>query len=121
MGGDVLVSVEHADGIAGVVRNGELACLSGYLEEGPRTVLDGYWSAMEGLTGERSAEGGFLPPDAGDENPPDEPPDTVPEVAGDWQATPWLRCRTCGYAEAEVSESIAVRVQDFLPDGENPT
>ena len=210
MGGEVLVAVEHADGVAGVVRYGELVCLSGYLGEA-ETVLDGYWSAMEGLTGERSAEGGLLPPDAvdaevvdrsgrrhraasatgawvivldeptigdmrpvrfldtegntvrrpvpdgwarepgtdyhepcpacgfrvwermrapdgsggmrwaGDEDPPDEPPATVPVVGGNWQATPWMRCTSCGYAEGEANVSIGVKVDDVLPDDGSPT
>lgn len=60
---EVLVSVEHEDGVAAVVRSGELVCLSGYLGHA-KTVLDGYESSMEGLAGERSAEGGLLPPGA---------------------------------------------------------
>ena len=63
MDGDVLVSVEHDDGVAGIVDHGEFACLSGYLGEA-QTVLRGYFSSMEGLTGERSAEGGLLAPGA---------------------------------------------------------
>ena len=63
MDGDVLVSVEHDDGVAGIVDHGEFACLSGCLGEA-QTVLRGYFSSMEGLTGERSAEGGLLAPGA---------------------------------------------------------
>ena len=63
MDGRVLVSVQHGDGVAGIVRSGDLTCLSGYVGEA-ETVLEGCWSAMEGLTGQRSAEGGLLPPGA---------------------------------------------------------
>jgi len=209
--GRVLLSVEHDDGVAGIVRHGELACLSGYLGEG-ETVLDGYWSSMEGLTRERSAEGGLLPPGAvgaevvdrsgrrhravcatgawmivldeptigdmrpvrfldaegnivrrpapdgwahepgpdhhepcpacgnrtwermrapdgsagmrwaGEDDPPDEPPETVPEVGGDWEATPWLRCTTCGYAETEgVVFSAMFKLDDVLPEDGSST
>jgi hypothetical protein len=187
---EVLVSVEHDDGVAGIVSCGELAFVSGYLGTGG-TGLDGYRSSMAGLTGERSVEGGYLPPGAveaevvdrsgrrhraacaagawiivldeptiGDErpvrfldgagntvprpipdgwareprpdyqepcpacghrtweqmrapdgsggmrwagegDPPSEPPATVPEVGEDWEATPWVRCMTCGHAETE--------------------
>lgn len=61
---EVLVSVEHADGEAGVLRDGEDYCLSGYLSDGGWTLLSEYWSSMEGLTGDRSVEGGRLPPGA---------------------------------------------------------
>jgi hypothetical protein len=208
--GEVLVSIEHDDGVAGILRYGELACLSGYLGDGG-TVLDGYWSSMEGLTGERSAEGGLLPPGAvgaevvdrsgrrhraasatgawlivlneatiGDARPvrfldperntvrrpvpvgwarepqsdfhepcpacgdhnwerilaPDgsggmrrvagealeEPPETVPEVGGDWEATPWLACTTCGHAETEgITFSAMVKLDDVPPEGGRPT
>ncbi|MFZ0973423.1 MAG: hypothetical protein WAN22_14435 [Solirubrobacteraceae bacterium] len=107
MDGDVLVSVEHDDGVAGIVDHGEFACLSGCLGEA-QTVLRGYFSSMEGLTGERSAEGGLLAPGAvGAER--------VPEVGGDWEATPWLRCVTCGYAEGEPITLWAVRLDDLPP------
>ncbi len=60
--GEVLVSVEHDDGLAGIIRDGDVVRLSGYLGDSDyATVLDGYWSSMEGLIGERSAEAGLLP------------------------------------------------------------
>jgi hypothetical protein len=209
--GVVLVSVEHDDGVAGIVRYGELACLSGYLGDA-ETVLDWYWSSMAGLTGERSAEGGLLPPGAvdaevvdragrrhraasatgawvivlneptigdmrpvrfldaegntvrrpvpdgwarepqpdyhelcpacgnrtwerirapdgsagmrwaGEDDPPDEPPETVPQVGGDWEATPWLCCTTCGYAETEgIAFCVMVKLDDALPEDGSPT
>jgi hypothetical protein len=208
--GEVLISVEHDDGVAGIVRDGGFTWLSGYLGEGA-TRLDGHWSSMEGLTGERSVEGGMLPPGAvdaevldragrrrrpasangawvivldeptigdvrpvrfldaegntvrrpvpdgwarehqadhqelcpacgghtwerirapdgsagmrwsGEGNAPDEPPDTVPEVGVDWEATPWVRCTTCGYAETEGhSSSIMVRFDGALPEDGSP-
>jgi hypothetical protein len=200
--GHVLVSVEHDDGVAGIVDHGEFACLSGYLGEA-QTVVRGYFSSMEGLTGERSAEGGLLAPGAvgaevldrsgrrhrpasangawvivlneptigdmrpvrfldadgrtvrqpvpdgwaresrsasrepcpacghrewerirapdgsagmrwaGKGDPPDGPPQRVPEVGGDWEATPWLRCITCGYAEAEPITLSAIKLDDL--------
>lgn len=55
----VLVSVEHDDCAAAIVRSGEVVCLSGYLGHA-KTVVDGYSSAVEGLTGAHSAEGGLL-------------------------------------------------------------
>jgi ribosomal protein L37E len=180
------MAVEHHGGVAGIVPHGQFVCLSGYLGQA-KTVLDGFWSSMEGLTSERSAEGGLLPPGAvgaevgrrhpaacatgawlivldeptvgdvrpvrfldveentvrrptpdrwarepapdyhepcpacgnrtwerirardgsagmrwaGEHDPPDEPPETVPEVGEDWGATPWLQCTTCGYPESE--------------------
>jgi hypothetical protein len=63
VGDEVLVSIQHDDGVAAIVRDGESVCLSGYLGHA-KTVLDGYSSSMEGLTSERSAEGGLLPPGA---------------------------------------------------------
>jgi hypothetical protein len=211
VGDEVLVSVEHGDGVAAIVRSGELVCLSGNLGHA-KTVLDGYSSSMQGLTGERSAEGGLLPPGAvraevvdragrrhfatcaagawiivldeptigdvrpvrfldaegntvrrptpdgwarelapdfhepcpacgnrawerirapdgsggmrwaGDHDPPDEPPERVPEVGGDWEATPWLRCTTCGYAEAEGIVVTATFMRDHAPPkDDNPT
>jgi hypothetical protein len=208
---EVLVSVEHEDGVAAVVRSGEWVCLSGYLGHA-KTVLDGYESSMEGLTGERSAEGGLLPPGAvgaevvdragrrhrptcaagawvlvldeptigdvrpvrfldaegntvrrpapdgwarepapdshapcpacgnrvweriraldgssgmrwaGDHDPPDEPPESVPEVGGNWEPAPLLRCTTCGYAEGEpIIVSATFERDHALPEDDNPT
>jgi hypothetical protein len=60
--GEVLVSVEHADGVAGIVRDGQVVCMSCYLDQAGTAVLDGYESSMAGLTGERSLKGDcFLP------------------------------------------------------------
>lgn len=211
VGGEVLVSVEHADGVAGIVRCGDLAWLSGHLGEGA-TGLDGHFSSMEGLVGERSAEGGLLPPGAvdaevvdrsgrrhraasasgawvivlneptvgdarpvrfldaegntvrrpvpdgwtregradhhvrcpacghenwerirapdgsagmrwaGEGDPPGGPPETVPEVSEDWEATPWRRCRACGHTESEGAISSGVIKLDDLPPGlDQPT
>lgn len=207
--GEVLVSVEHDDGVAGIARCGDLACLAGYLGEAG-TVLEGYWSAMEGLTGQRSAEGGLLPPGAvnaevvdrsgrrhraacaagawvivldeptigdarpvlfldadgnavqrpvrngwareprpdyhepcpacgsrtwdritapdgsagmrwaGEGDPPDEPPDTVPEVGRGWEATPWCRCTRCGYAESEGIVTVGIKLDDVPLDDARP-
>jgi hypothetical protein len=208
---EVLVAVEHDDGVAGIVRHGQFMCLSGYLGQA-KTVLDGYESSMEGLTNERSAEGGLLPPGAvgaevvdrsgrrhpaacangawlivldeptvgdvrpvrfldaegntvrrpipdgwacepapdyhepcpacgnctwerirapdgsagmrwaGKHDPSDGPPETVPEVGGDWEATPWLRCTSCGYAEAEgITVYGHVQLDDELPESGSPT
>jgi hypothetical protein len=61
---EILVSAEHADGEAGILRADEGCCLCGYLPDGAWTLLREYWSSMEGLTGDRSAEGGMLPPGA---------------------------------------------------------
>jgi hypothetical protein len=51
--GEVLVSVEHDDGVAGIVRDGQVVRLSGYLAQAGAAVLAGYESSLEGLTGER--------------------------------------------------------------------
>ena len=210
--GEVLVSVQHDDRVAGIVRDGDLVCLSGYLGESDcTTVLEGYWSSMEGLTGERSVEGGLLPPGAvgaevvarsgrrhramsatgawvivlkeptigdirpvrflddngstvrrpppddwtrepapdfdepcpacgnrgwermrapdgsggmrwaGETDPPDDPPDTVPEVGGDWEATPWLACCACGWAESEGAIIVGIVGLDDMSPGELPS
>ena len=174
-------------------------------------MLDGYWSSMEGLIGERSAEAGLLPPGAvgaelvdrsgrrhhaasakgawvivldeptigdirpvrfldedgsvvrrpppddrvresasdsddswpacgnrmwermrapdgsggmrwaGQDDPPDGPPETVPEVGGDWEATPWLRCTTCGYAESEGAIIVGIREVDDVTSDDLPS
>ena len=46
---------------------------------------------------------------------PLEQPDTVPEVGGDWEATPWLACTTCGYAESEGAISVGIAELDDVP------
>jgi hypothetical protein len=208
---EILVSVEHDDGLAAIVRNGPIVCLSGYLGQA-KTVLDGYWSSMEGLRRGRSAEGGLLPPGAvgaevvdrsgrrrradcatgawiivldeptigdarpvrfldaegntarrpipdgwgreagrdchepcpacgnriwerirapdgsagmrwaGEHDPPDEPPQTVPDVGGDWEATPWFRCTTCGHAESEAITITAIFTSDAVrPEDDSST
>jgi hypothetical protein len=53
---------------------------------------------------------------AGADDPPAAPLAMVPEIGGSWEATPWLRCTACGYAEEEPSLAIAVRVEDVLRD-----
>ena len=54
---------------------------------------------------------------AGEGDPPDGPPETVPEVGGDWEATPWLACTTCGHAESEGATIVGiVELDDFPPD-----
>jgi hypothetical protein len=57
---EVLVSVEHADGVAAVVRTRRRVELAGRL---PRTgaVVDDDEPAIEGLAGDRTAVGGLLP------------------------------------------------------------
>jgi hypothetical protein len=58
---------------------------------------------------------------AGDHEPPDEPPDSVPEVGGNWEATPWLRCTTCGYAESEgITVTATFKRAHELPEDDNP-
>ena len=57
---------------------------------------------------------------AGDGDPPDEPPDTVPSVGADWEATPWRRCTTCGYSESEPNVSVGIKLDDVLPEAGNP-
>ena len=210
MDSDVLVSVAHADGVAGVVRCGGRMWLAGYLGGGA-TGLESYWSSVEGLTGKRSAEGGMLPPGAvgaevvdrsgrrhraicangawvivlgeptigdvrpvrfldaqgntvmrpvpdgwalegrlpdrgescpacahrvwerirapdgsfgmrwaGEDASPDEPPDIVPEIGEDWEATPWRRCTACGHAESErTSVQLLVSDDNALSDQPN--
>lgn len=60
---EILVSVQHADGRAGILRDDQGCWLSGYMPGGS-TLLRDYWSSIEGLTHDRSAEGGLLPPGA---------------------------------------------------------
>jgi len=57
------------------------------------------------------------------EDAPDEPPQTVPEVGGDWEATPWLACTTCGHAETEATIifSRMLELDDLPPGGGEPT
>jgi hypothetical protein len=58
---------------------------------------------------------------AGEHDPPDEPPETVPEVGGDWEATPWLRCTTCGYAESEgITLTAMFNPDEVPPEGGSP-
>jgi hypothetical protein len=56
----------------------------------------------------------------GDHDPPDEPPESVPEVGGDWQATPWRACTICGYAEGEGLIGVGIP-DDLLPGDGTPT
>jgi hypothetical protein len=58
---DVLVTVDHEDGVAGVVLEDGEHWLSGYVGDGG-TLVDVYGWAVHGLTGDRTAEGGVLPP-----------------------------------------------------------
>ena len=57
---------------------------------------------------------------AGDGDPPDEPPDTVPSVGADWEATPWRRCTRCGYSESQPNVSVGIKLDDVLPEAGNP-
>jgi hypothetical protein len=63
-GSEILVSVEHADGIAAVVRRQDGVWLAGYLEAGGATGLADYVPVVEGLSGDRTVQGGLLPPGA---------------------------------------------------------
>lgn len=56
----VLVTVEHADGTAGVVRVDEMPWLTGDVSRGPSTGLQGTRTSMEGLR-DGSLYGGMLP------------------------------------------------------------
>lgn len=62
---DVLVSVAHADGIAAVVRTGAdgLLWVTGDHRRGG-SGLQGYRPTIEGLTDDRTVQGGALPPGA---------------------------------------------------------
>jgi hypothetical protein len=57
----VLVSVDHADGAAGVVLEGGEYWLAGYLDDCAGTRVDASHWAVHGLAGDRTAEGGVLP------------------------------------------------------------
>lgn len=61
---EVLVSVDHEDGAAGVLRDARGHWLYGYLGGRGGTGVDQYRGAVEGLIGDRTAEGGLLPPGA---------------------------------------------------------
>ncbi len=57
---EVLVTIEHADGMAGVVREAGLPWLSGDVSRGPSTGLERTRAGMEGLR-DGSLHGGMLP------------------------------------------------------------
>src|SRR4051812_17711374 len=59
----ILVSVRHADGQAAIVRTWRGLCLAGYAEQ-PSALIDDDEPAVEGLDGDRTAQGGRLPPGA---------------------------------------------------------
>ena len=59
---------------------------------------------------------------AGDDDPPDEPPESVPEIGGNWEPAPLLRCATCGYAEAEPIIVTGTSKRDHArPEDDNST
>lgn len=59
----VLVSVEHADGEAAIVRDRRGLWLAGYAEQ-PSILIGDDRPRSEGLHGDRTAQGGRLPPGA---------------------------------------------------------
>lgn len=63
-GREVLIGLKHADGTAGVVREARRLWLTGDVDRGASTGLDDYQPAIEGLPGERTVQGGRLPPGA---------------------------------------------------------
>jgi hypothetical protein len=60
---EVLVSVEHADGAAAIVRDGRGMWLAGRADQ-PSVLIDDARPRIEGLAGDRTAQGGRLPPGA---------------------------------------------------------
>jgi hypothetical protein len=58
---DVLVSVDHEDGAAGIVLEEGEHWLCAYLPRDGWTRVDVYDWAVHGLTGDRTAERGVLP------------------------------------------------------------
>ncbi len=61
----ILVTIEHADGTAGVVRENDMSWLTGDVSRGPSTGLKGTRAGMEGLR-DGSLHGGMLPQGASD-------------------------------------------------------
>ncbi|MGH2989279.1 MAG: hypothetical protein ACRDMA_05335 [Solirubrobacterales bacterium] len=62
---EILVSLAHADGTAGIGRDEDgWLWISGYLEDGGGTGVDDYQPSVEGLAGDRTVQGGLLPPAA---------------------------------------------------------
>jgi hypothetical protein len=61
---ELLVAVEHYHGVAGVVREGRHLVLIDDVEDGGGAVLDDLRPAIVGLRGDRTLQGGRLPPGA---------------------------------------------------------
>jgi hypothetical protein len=59
----ILVRLQHTDGVAAVVRDGDMLWLTGDLDRGGGTGLADYRPAVEGI-GDRTVQGGELPPGA---------------------------------------------------------
>jgi hypothetical protein len=59
-GREILVRIEHADGVAAVVRDRDMLWLTGDLDSGGGTGLTEYGLAVEGI-GDRTVQGGRLP------------------------------------------------------------
>lgn len=57
---EILVTVEHGDGTAGVVRENDMPWLTGDVSRGPGTGMEGARAGMEGLR-DGSLHGGMLP------------------------------------------------------------
>jgi hypothetical protein len=62
---EVLVSVEHPEDVAAVIREEDGSLwLTGYLSHGPGTLIEAYVPASEGLEGGLRVEAGRMPPGA---------------------------------------------------------